>query len=197
MPRRGGSRGRKKPSIHDLSRQPGSHSEFMSQIDDDSDRAVALVIGSMFAQTLKDGIESYLETADQSHIVALFDENNAPLGTFYARILLARALNFIDSDEQDNLDCIRRIRNAFAHSTKAISFSTPEIEAECAKLTMLEVKDWDPDDADFSDRARFQAASFRLDLRLTQRRADRWDAKTDTLRERLARPLHPDFQSPD
>jgi hypothetical protein len=46
---------------------------------------------------------------------------DAPLATFSAKIRLAYALSIFGSSTRDDLDTIREIRNAFAHSTRPLA----------------------------------------------------------------------------
>ncbi|HVC58816.1 MAG TPA: hypothetical protein VND19_00430 [Acetobacteraceae bacterium] len=56
-------------------------------------------------------------------------ENDAPavLSDFYSKIELAYMLGIITEDAKDDLNTVRAIRNAFAHSTLPVDFSTPEV----------------------------------------------------------------------
>ena len=58
----------------------------------------------------------------------------APLSTFYSRTLTAYLLGLISEDEKNDLDIIRSIRNDFAHSHKALEFSSPTISNKISKL---------------------------------------------------------------
>jgi hypothetical protein len=61
--------------------------------------------------------------------------NTGPIGTFAARIQIARALAWINSDVQHDLDAIRSIRNEFAHSfDHDLSFASQSIANKCRTL---------------------------------------------------------------
>lgn len=142
MPKRGGSRGRKKASLYDLSKEfvkPEHQEEYLKELAGESDRAAALVAAAE--------VESYLVylmlplfwrlKADEKE--ALFFGRRAPLSEFATRIAVAYGLGRIHQPERDDLDRIRRIRNAFAHTVIPVKFTTEVIAAECAKLHYYDV----------------------------------------------------------
>jgi hypothetical protein len=57
-----------------------------------------------------------------------------PLSTFARKIALGHALRLYDADFRDNLDIIRSIRNAFAHSKRLIDFDHPLVSREIDKI---------------------------------------------------------------
>src|SRR5882724_12017155 len=63
----------------------------------------------------------------------LFEGGNAPLGTFSSRAKLAYTLALISEPEFHDIDLIRRIRNEFAHDTKA-SFANDGVKSRCGQL---------------------------------------------------------------
>jgi DNA-binding MltR family transcriptional regulator len=63
----------------------------------------------------------------------LFSGGTPPLGTFSARINVARALHLIREDEYELLHLIRRIRNEFAHNPDA-AFTDDRISSWLAAL---------------------------------------------------------------
>lgn len=67
----------------------------------------------------------------------LFELEDAPYREFAGRVRLARALGIVDKSEYDQIEAIRHIRNAFAHTMEDVSFSAPEIAAYFGDLTVL------------------------------------------------------------
>jgi hypothetical protein len=61
-------------------------------------------------------------------------ENNGPLSTFDAKILIADCLGMFGPDTRNNLNLIKEIRNTFAHARVPITFSSPEIQDACEAL---------------------------------------------------------------
>jgi hypothetical protein len=60
--------------------------------------------------------------------------DNGPLGTFHKKIIAAYALGIYGDVTRQNLNIVRNIRNAFAHSKKLIDFDHPLIVAELDKI---------------------------------------------------------------
>ena len=85
-----------------------------------TDRAAALVAAQFVEHALEKSIATHLANGfDEKEI---FEGPGAPLGTFSAKIAMAAALGIIQRAEREDLDTIRNIRNAFAHSMTHISF---------------------------------------------------------------------------
>jgi len=65
----------------------------------------------------------------------MFDDNaNGPLGTFSAKIKIGHALGIYTKGFREELDVMRHIRNAFAHSWEKLDFSSPAIIMGCSAL---------------------------------------------------------------
>jgi hypothetical protein len=96
-----------------------------------SDRAAAILVGA--------SVEWALEAATLAQFPCLDDETleklrGGALSSFYGNIYLAYAMGIIDSAMRDDLNTIRKVRNIFAHAMTHVTFSRPEISAECNKL---------------------------------------------------------------
>jgi len=73
---------------------------------------------------------------DPKVVKGLLDgERHGPLSSFAAKAKVAYALGLIDEQTKEDLDYIRKIRNKFAHSLKAISFQDHAIREYCNKLS--------------------------------------------------------------
>jgi hypothetical protein len=92
-----------------------------------SDRTTCIVVTAMIERDLEDSIISRLNIRDEEPKKLLFDRDGA-LSTFYGNIRFGRALGFYDQSVQRQLDTIRRIRNVFAHSAIAITFTTEALK---------------------------------------------------------------------
>ena len=53
-----------------------------------------------------------------------------PLGSFYQKALMGYAMKLYDADLLFNLHIIRRVRNAFAHSKRLITYEDPAVAPE-------------------------------------------------------------------
>jgi hypothetical protein len=140
MPVRGGSRGRAKESLNTLSRQHLRNVDFdsyLAEMAGESDRACALMACSALEMCLVELIETKFVTLSENSRNALFFAKNAPLSTLSSRIEIAAALGLVSESERADLECIRRVRNVFAHTVVPLSFHHELVAAECKKLKFL------------------------------------------------------------
>ncbi len=100
----------------------------------ESDRACA-VLG---AALLDARLESLFRRRLRCHEDQLL--NNGPLGTFSSRIRVSRALAWISSDVESDMNVIRGIRNEFAHNfDHRLSFGDQSIADRCRNLKTAKV----------------------------------------------------------
>jgi hypothetical protein len=112
-----------------------SHIEAIEQeLYGDSDRAAAVALGSMVETSLRRLLKSQLRDDLTSQDERQIFEYEGALGGFSSRIVMAYAMKLIGPDSRHDLDLIRHLRNAFAHSRFPIKFETPEIKAGCDQL---------------------------------------------------------------
>lgn len=116
-------------SLSKLGREFPTIEEF-NQIDREvltaHDRAVVILLATQVERFLELAIISHLPRNDDDTIEVLVGRDG-PLGSFNAKIWLAYALGIITDFEKSDLDGIRKIRNAFAHAVRPISFKTEQI----------------------------------------------------------------------
>ena len=132
----GGSRGRKKPKLRDLSRDIPTKDELIA-INRALGEAHPTAAGILGAVVVEHDLETLLRdrlAKDNDELWAELTDDNGPLGTFFRKIKISRALKIIDDPTQQNLHIVRNIRNAFAHSKKLIDFDHPLIVAELRSL---------------------------------------------------------------
>lgn len=125
-----------KRSIHDLSRlevDSTAIEDIRKELEESSDRAAAIVGTAVVQSVLCTLILEKLECKDAQLIKKMYAQNG-PLASFYSQMHLARAMKLIDDATLREMDVLRRVRNAFAHSISSISFTTPEVLEECRKF---------------------------------------------------------------
>jgi DNA-binding MltR family transcriptional regulator len=102
-----------------------------------SDRATAVMFATIVENNLQRLIlrrmRSDINSVDRSR---LFDPDR-PLGDFGAKIIISYALQFIGPVTKHDLDLIRLLRNGFAHSRIHFRFETPEVQAVCDHLELV------------------------------------------------------------
>src|SRR4051794_28743419 len=130
----------RKPTIHSLTNQDLPHDEhdaFFQELVSGNDRASAL-IGCA-------GVDTSLVHALKCKCIWLNDEmkedffygQSPVLGSLSSRTRAGFVLGIFDVKFKNTLDCLRRIRNAFGHAMRPITFSNEIIAKECGKLPKL------------------------------------------------------------
>jgi hypothetical protein len=117
------------PTLEDL------NAIFVELREERNDRAVALIAACLVEDALEAAIATKCQHLNSDDHNRLFGAD-APLGTLSSRIKMAYALGLCTREEQRNLDSMRVIRNAFAHVTRPLHFSTPVVTAVCDHLTL-------------------------------------------------------------
>ena len=105
-----------------------------------SDRATAVMLASFLedhlGRLLKSAMRHPLSSTESKEI---FD-HRGPLASFDSKIIIAYALNLIGPKTRSDLDLIRNLRNAFAHSRMPYGFQAPEVRAVCNKLQIIDYR---------------------------------------------------------
>jgi len=110
----------------------------LGSLKQENDRSAAIMSTALLEGMLERIITHRLPNKQPSLVAQLF-ENAGPLSDFHAKILIASALNIIPPPMERELIRIKKIRNIFAHSPSAVSFSTPEISKEIKRSYLLKV----------------------------------------------------------
>lgn len=90
---------------------------------EESDRAAAIVVAAMLDDALKSLLSRRL-LQPMAKDRSLLDGDQAPLGTFSARIDAAHQLGLISRWMARDLHLVRKIRNEFAHSPFTLTFES-------------------------------------------------------------------------
>ena len=100
-----------------------------------ADHAIALIGASVVAKALEVAILSRLISLKEDERKRIFSyDDQGPLSDLAARIKIAYALGIFGRKTRNDLDHVRAVRNAFAHSARLIRFDTPEVAEICARL---------------------------------------------------------------
>ena len=172
------SRGRKKETLYDLSRQhlrPDQKEAYTKELLGESDRAAALVAAAEVESYLAHLLMFKFTPLSKEERDELFFGRNAPLAEFAARINIAYGLGTINAGERDDLHGIRRVRNAFAHSVIPLTFENELIAKECERLSYRNVY------GDTSES--FGKPKLRYILTALELRKVFFDRATDTVRK--------------
>jgi len=98
-----------------------------------ADALIAIRISALIEETLEQTIKASLTHATAEVEDQLFGQRGY-LRDFAAKAVMAFAAGIIDAATYKNLNTIRAIRNAFAHSARELTFQDSRIHALCAQL---------------------------------------------------------------
>jgi DNA-binding MltR family transcriptional regulator len=113
-------------NVNDLRREANLLFEALQK---ESDRGDVLVSAAFFDTTLERLLRARFSSSDAKRaklIEPLFDAFG-PLSTFSAKIRISYAIDLLNESMANDLDLVRRIRNAFAHSLEPKTFQDPDI----------------------------------------------------------------------
>jgi len=98
---------------------------FRKEINGESDRAVVILVATMIDDWLAHAInERAVIKANPDEMEYMF-RFEGPMGSFSARIEIAYIFGVIDERTMNQVDVIREMRNACAHSKRGITFAMP------------------------------------------------------------------------
>lgn len=106
--------------------------KFLSELQRETDRGLALVSASLIDEKLYRTLKAYFCEGKASE--QLLKHGTSPLGTFSARTDACFALGLIDDFEYREIVLVRKIRNEFAHSIHGITFKEEKIAGLCSSL---------------------------------------------------------------
>jgi len=101
-----------------------------------NDRGAAILL----ATNVENALEIALSRRFKQNPKQLFGVND-PLGTFESKIRIAYALEIFRKNTRNNIHTIQKIRNAFAHAKRPISFSDLEVSEACNLISMQVIID--------------------------------------------------------
>ena len=101
------------------------------------DRPAAIIETARLEDALQNLIESKMVPLTNPETDEMFNSDRL-LGSLSAKIQMSYALGLIGPHSRRDFTTIRLIRNALAHSRKAIFFQTKEISNACDQLSLLE-----------------------------------------------------------
>lgn len=128
-------------SFHDLreftSKLPASSKEahrlFHELLSDPNDRAAGITAAAYLESSLEETLTYRLKKIGATSVEEIF-RGDAPLGTFAAKIKFAFSIGLLGERARNDFNCIREIRNAFAHSKLRATFETPEVQRVCWQI---------------------------------------------------------------
>jgi hypothetical protein len=130
----------RKPTIHSLTSQDlprEEHDAFFQELVSGSDRASALIGCAGVDTALVHALRCKCIWLTEEMIDDFFHGQKPVLGSLSSRTRAGLALGIFDGKFKNTLDCLRRIRNVFAHAIRPVTFASEMIVKECNKLPKL------------------------------------------------------------
>ncbi len=91
---------------------------------EEPDYVLVLIATSWLDHALEESLMAFFQPLSKNEMAGLFDDSkDGPLSTFSAKIRIAYALGAFGPRTKNDLNAIRRIRNAFAHAKQKLSFA--------------------------------------------------------------------------
>lgn len=143
-----------KRGIHKVSREVPEGKDLdkaWKEIDEGSDRSAAIIGAAFVEDSLQCALKSRMIGLNSQVFNEIFYNVSSPLCSFSSKILLGFALGLYGPVLQMDLNVIRNIRNAFAHTMKPLNFDLPEVENELKNLKFLEWNHQNPSIPDHPD----------------------------------------------
>ena len=123
------------PPRHHFQRPTKELSALFAETQHTSDRVAAVACAAFVDDMLGVALSARFVRLGKEWEDRIFTGPSAPLATFSSKIRLGFALGLYGPLTCADLDLIRNIRNAFAHTADPIKFVDPEITKTCNRLT--------------------------------------------------------------
>jgi DNA-binding MltR family transcriptional regulator len=101
-----------------------------------SDRAVAIIAGSLVEARLKEALESRFQRDPK--IESEMFRSSGPLGSFSAKIKLAFLIGALTPEAYKELDRLKDVRNKFAHHLDIKDFQSQRVSDLCNNFSLIE-----------------------------------------------------------
>lgn len=107
----------------------------LAELEQGSDRAVALVGGSLVEHTLFSALCRKLELSEESDAAEQLEGDRGPLATFDLKIKMAEAIGvFGKNTTGHDVKLIKKIRNEFAHNMNLAGFDDQKVSGWVASM---------------------------------------------------------------
>lgn len=110
----------------------GGINQLMGTLKDLDERGLILVLAAFAEDSLGELLKAFMLPNKASE--KLIQGFNAPLGTFSSRIQAAYALGLVTTEQFEDLEHLRKIRNEFSHTWKPLSFADEPIAGHISAI---------------------------------------------------------------
>jgi hypothetical protein len=195
------NRGKKKPSLRDLTRKPptGKEIEAVANALSGAPTIVAAILGMALVENpLDELLRNAMGRKDDRTWETLTDDKG-PLDTVFRKITLGYGLGLYDFEFSENLHIVRRIRNTFAHARRPLEFDNELIVAEFGKIKPPDPKMrrlyaglWAAHKVHDGPRAAYERLCFSLANEMWRMNLRRARSERDIAKRRLAEMIRSD-----
>jgi DNA-binding MltR family transcriptional regulator len=106
----------------------------INSLKSETDRGAAVLAGSMVENALGQFLERHCRVHVKAKDIERLFGSTGPISTFSQRTLVAAAFGLLDSDDCEQLNIVRDIRNHFAHHPMHASFEDVDILGKTKRL---------------------------------------------------------------
>lgn len=107
------------------------------QMEFDSDRAAAIVAGSIVEQRLEQALRSRMKANKPKETGDIF-RSSGPLGSFSSKIAISYLLGMLSDDAHHDVLILKNVRNDFAHKLDFDHFDLPSSKDRCKRLILVD-----------------------------------------------------------
>lgn len=148
---------------------------------DHDERGLILSLAAFAEEALGRLIEAFMLPVQASE--DLLTGFNAPLGTFSSRIKASYAMGLINEEQFKDLECLRKIRNEFAHSWEPVSLSQENLTSHARNLSFSFLHDVFPETS--ADKVRTSITALLTDISSMAQQIDAKGARVKVTGRRL------------
>jgi hypothetical protein len=111
--------------------------QWIEELKGASDRAVAILATNVLDHLLQKAITKRIGIEDEYLASLLFDDTRGAINSFYGKIQTSYCLGIFGKTTYLGLECVRLVRNTFAHSPMPITFDNPDIIKKCSEIPVM------------------------------------------------------------
>jgi hypothetical protein len=160
------------PSLRNLSRLPPEYDDIIAlseALSKEQQPITTAILGAVLVELHQERLLRFKLKHGDDETWKMLTADNGPLGSFHSKIAMGYALGIYDKDMRGDLNIVRNIRNAFAHSKKLIQFDHPAVVTELGKATRSAKKMW----KSMPDAMRYKSLCYYLSTKLVRMYARR------------------------
>lgn len=152
-----------------------------ASLSDLDDRGLVLALAAFAEETLGTLLEAFMRPNKAAR--RLLEGFNAPLGTLSSRIAASYAFGLITMEQFEDLEHLRKIRNAYSHTWRQISFDDDRISGHIRAIHFSSIDDEFPESN--RDKLRTALSSVLIELQVAANQIRKQGTRTPEIGRRL------------